>query len=99
MQPAQEHLRAHNFKPAFGIVPEKIPSRCAQRQQDEQDYHFQAASTGLKHTTCFDVGQSFCFCAAAEADRQTRVTPANTLAMKICVGFLMLNSPTWLRKR
>src|SRR5688500_16544593 len=99
MQPAEEHLRANNFEPAFGIIPQKIPGRRAERQQDEQDFHFQAASAGLKLTTCFDAGQSFCFCAAAEADRQTRVTPANTLATKTCAGFLMLTSPTWLRKR
>jgi hypothetical protein len=27
-QPAQDHLRAHTFKPPFGIVPEEIIGRC-----------------------------------------------------------------------
>jgi hypothetical protein len=29
LQPAQEHLRAHTFKPAPGVVPEKITGRRA----------------------------------------------------------------------
>jgi hypothetical protein len=98
MQPAQEHLRAYNFKPASGLVPEKIPGHCSKRQQDERDFHFQAAPAGLKHATGFDAGQSFCSSAVAEADRHTRVNPAKTLAMKNFAGFLMLNSQTRLRK-
>jgi hypothetical protein len=58
-----------------------------------------AVAARLMHATGFDAGPSFCSCAAAEADRQTKVNPANTLATKNCAGFLMLNSQTWLRKR
>lgn len=99
MQPGQEHLRAHNFKPALCIVPEKIPGRRAKCEQEESDFHFQVVAAGLTHATGFGAGQSFGFCAAVEADRQTRVKPANTLATKNCPGFLMLASQTWLRKR
>ena len=98
-QPAQEHLRARTFKPALGVVPEKITGRRGQCKQEECNFHFQAVAAGLIHATGFDAGQSFCSCAAAEADRQTRVKPANTLATKNCAGFLMLNSQTRLRKR
>jgi hypothetical protein len=99
MQPAQEHSRAHTFKPAFGVVPEKITGRRAKCKQDERHFHFQAVAAGLTHATDFGAGQSFCSHAAAEADRQTRVNPANTLATKNCAVFFMLNSQTRLRKR
>lgn len=99
MQPAQEHVRARTFKPAFGIVPEKIIGCRAKCKQDERDFHFQAAAAGLTHATGFDADQSFCSSAAAEADRQTKVNPANTLATKNCAGFFMLGSQTRLRKR
>ena len=98
MQPAQEHLRAHAFKPALGVVPEKITGRRAKCKQDECDFHFQAVAAGLTHATGFDAGQSFCSSAVAEADRHTRVNPAKTLAMKNFAGFLMLNSQTRLKK-
>ena len=59
MQPTQEHSRAHTFKPALGIVPEKITGRRGQCKQDERDFHFQAVAAGLTHATGFDAGQSF----------------------------------------
>ena len=70
------------------MVPEKKIGRYTKCKQDEQEFHFQAASAALTHATRFDAGKSFCSCAAADADRQTSVNPANmTRDDKLCWFF------------